>query len=68
MDIPDERLAGYRSVGVEVPTSELPDPRVDPSVEPTYATSWRTLRRARRVAAAEGPVGRRHDEPHVRKH
>ncbi|MGI3779153.1 MAG: hypothetical protein ACRYG2_00100 [Janthinobacterium lividum] len=51
-----------------VPTSGLPDPRVDPTVDPAYATSWRTQRTTRRAVAADGPVGRRHDEPHVRKH
>jgi len=51
-----------------VPTSALPDPRVDPSVEPAYATSWRTLHTTRRVVAADGPVGQRRDEPHERKH
>ena len=40
-----------------VPTAALPDPRVDPTVEPAYATSWRTMRPTRRVVAAEGPVG-----------
>ena len=51
-----------------VPTVGLPDPRVDPSVEPAYATSWQTRHATRRVVAAEGPVGRRRDEPHQRKH
>ena len=40
---------------------------VDPDVEPAYATSWRTPHGTRRVVAADGPVGRRHDEPHHRK-
>jgi alkaline phosphatase D len=51
-----------------VPTVALPDPRVDPGVEPVYGTSWQTLRTSRRVVAAAGPVGRRHDEPRERKH
>ena len=50
-----------------VPTAALPDPRVDPAVLPSYATSWRTLRRTRRVVGAEGPVGRRSDEPRERR-
>lgn len=51
-----------------VPTVGLPDPRVDPDVLPAYATSWQTRHATRRVVAAEGPVGRRRDEPHQRKH
>ena len=50
-----------------VPTADLPDPRVDPDVEPAYATSWQTRRTTRRVVAAEGPVGERRDEPRVRR-
>jgi alkaline phosphatase D len=49
-----------------VPTTDLPDPRVDPDVEPAHATSWQTLRRSRRVVAVEEPVKRRRDEPYVR--
>ena len=46
-----------------VPTSALPDPRVLPSIEPTYVRSLQTLAGTRRVSAAAGPVGPRSDEP-----
>ena len=47
-----------------VPTSALPDPRIDPAVEPTYAISWQTVAGSRRVSPASGPVGQRTDHPH----
>ncbi len=50
-----------------VPTSALPDPRIDPAVEPTYAISWQTLAGSRRVSPASGPVGQRTDHPHERE-
>jgi len=48
------------------PTTAVPDPRVDPDIEPEWARSFTTVRRTRRVVAADGPVGRRRDEPHRR--
>lgn len=45
------------------PTSALPDPRVDPTVLPTYKISWQTLAGTRTVSAASGPVGPRRDLP-----
>ena len=45
------------------PTSALPDPRIEPTVQPTYATSWQTLAGSRRLSPATGPVGPRADEP-----
>ena len=47
-----------------VPTSALPDPRIDPAVEPAYAISWQTVAGSRRVSPASGPVGQRTDHPH----
>lgn len=46
------------------PTSALPDPRTDPTVEPAYATSWQTLAGSRRLSPASAPIGPRADEPH----
>ncbi|MEO6509717.1 MAG: alkaline phosphatase D family protein [Nocardioides sp.] len=46
------------------PTSALPDPRTDPSVEPAYKASWQTLAGSRRLSTATAPIGARSDEPH----
>ncbi|HET7822974.1 MAG TPA: alkaline phosphatase D family protein [Ornithinibacter sp.] len=46
-----------------VPTSAAPDPRVDPSVVPTYARSLQTVAGTHRVTPASGPVGARSDQP-----
>jgi alkaline phosphatase D len=46
-----------------VPTSAQPDPRTDPTIEPSYALSWQTLAGTRRVTSAPGPVGDRADHP-----
>ncbi len=40
-----------------VPTSAAPDPRVDPSVVPTYARSLQTMAGTHQVTPASGPVG-----------
>ncbi len=45
------------------PTVRQPDPRIDPRVEPAYASSWQTLAGSRSVGPAAGPVGPREDEP-----
>ncbi len=45
------------------PSTTLPDPRLDPSVEPTYTTSWQTLAGSRRLSVATAPIGARSDEP-----
>ncbi len=62
IDVTPERIQGdwYHT---PTPTSADPDPRVHPEVVPVYKTSWQTLARSRRVTAARGPVGHRHDEP-----
>lgn len=46
-----------------VPTDALPDPRVSPTAEPVYRSSWQTVAGSRRVSAASGPVGARSDHP-----
>lgn len=46
-----------------LPTSAAPDPRIDPSAMPVYATSLQTVAGSRRVSAASGPLGPRADEP-----
>lgn len=46
-----------------VPSADQPDPRLDPDVEPAYASSWQTRAGTRLVSAAGGPVGERSDEP-----
>jgi alkaline phosphatase D len=46
-----------------VPTSAAPDPRVDPSVVPTYARSLQTVAGTHQVTPASGPVGARSDQP-----
>ncbi len=46
------------------PTTARPDPRVDPTAEPTYAVSWQTLAGSRRLSAATAPIAQRTDEPH----
>jgi len=46
------------------PSQAQPDPRIDPTVTPTYARSWQTLAGSRRVSAALAPVGQRSDQPH----
>ncbi|GAB3678194.1 alkaline phosphatase D family protein [Angustibacter aerolatus] len=46
-----------------LPTSARPDPRVDPTALPAYATSWVTRAGSRRVVEGRGPVGARSDEP-----
>ena len=46
-----------------VPSSAAPDPRVDPTVVPTYARSLQTLAGTHRLTAASGPVGVRTDQP-----
>ncbi|MEO6703321.1 MAG: alkaline phosphatase D family protein, partial [Jatrophihabitantaceae bacterium] len=48
------------------PTDSQPDPRVDPTVEPAYASSWQTVTGSRRVSPAAGPVGPRADQPRSR--
>ena len=45
------------------PTTARPDPRVDPTAEPTYAVSWQTLAGSRRLSAATAPIAQRSDEP-----
>jgi phosphodiesterase/alkaline phosphatase D-like protein len=45
------------------PTDALPDPRVDPTVRPSYAHSWQTVAGSRRISPATGPVGPRSDHP-----
>lgn len=45
------------------PTDALPDPRVDPTVQPAYSHSVQTQAGTRRLSAATGPVGKRADEP-----
>jgi alkaline phosphatase D len=47
-----------------VPSDALPDPRVSPSVDPVYASSWQTLAGSRALSPATGPVTARSDEPH----
>jgi hypothetical protein len=47
-----------------VPTADRPDPRVDPPVEPIYASSWPTVSGSRRISPAAVPMGDRSDEPH----
>ncbi|MFL6165087.1 MAG: alkaline phosphatase D family protein [Ornithinibacter sp.] len=62
IDVTPERVqADYHHT--PVPTSAAPDPRVDPSVVPTYARSLRTLAGTHRLTAASGPVGARGDQP-----
>ncbi|HET9022364.1 MAG TPA: alkaline phosphatase D family protein [Ornithinibacter sp.] len=46
-----------------VPTSARPDPRVVPTIEPTYSRSLQTLAGSRRVTQATEQVGPRSDEP-----
>jgi phosphodiesterase/alkaline phosphatase D-like protein len=58
---PDRVQADYYLT--PVPTSALPDPRVDPSVEPGWATSFQTLAGTHQVTTAAGPVGPRSDNP-----
>jgi alkaline phosphatase D len=62
VDVTPERVqADYHHT--PVPSSAAPDPRVDPSVVPTYARSLQTLAGTRRLSTASGPVGPRSDEP-----
>lgn len=49
-----------------VPTDALPDPRVDPHVQPVYTRSFQTLAGSRQVSVAAGPVGPRSDHPYDR--
>lgn len=44
------------------PSSAQPDPRVDPSVVPTYKVSWQTLAGSRRVTSAPRKLGPRADQ------
>ncbi len=46
-----------------MPTPAQPDPRIDPSVEPTYASSWETLAGSRSIGPASGALGPRSDQP-----
>lgn len=46
-----------------VPTSAQPDPRVVPTIVPTYTRSLQTLAGTRRLSSASGPVGPRSDLP-----
>jgi len=46
-----------------VPTTAQPDPRVDPSVVPTYATSWLTAKGTAKLSQTNTPVGPRADNP-----
>ena len=62
IDVTSERVqADYHHT--PVPTSAHPDPRVDPSVVPTYTHSFQTLAGSRRATTASGPVGARSDQP-----
>jgi alkaline phosphatase D len=47
------------------PTDALPDPRVDPTIQPGYAVSVQTVAGSRRLSPATGPVGARSDEPYA---
>jgi phosphodiesterase/alkaline phosphatase D-like protein len=46
-----------------VPTSALPDPRVDPDVLPQRAFGWQTRAGARRAVPATEEIGPRSDQP-----
>ena len=45
------------------PTADRPDPRIDPTVEPSFAVGWQTMAGSRRVSKATSPIGERSDEP-----
>lgn len=62
LDVTPERVqADYHLT--PLPTSARPDPRLDRSALPTYATSYQTLAGTRAVVPAAGPVPARSDEP-----
>jgi len=62
IDVTPERVqADYHHT--PVPTNAAPDPRVDPTVVPTYSRSLQTLAGTHQLTAASGPVGARSDQP-----
>ena len=62
IDVTPERVqADYHHT--PVPTSAQPDPRVVPTIVPTYTRSLQTLAGTRRLSPATGPVGPRSDVP-----
>jgi alkaline phosphatase D len=62
IDVTPERVqADYHHT--PVPSSAMPDPRVDPATVPTYTRSIQTVAGSRRLSPAAGPVGPRADAP-----
>ena len=62
VDVTPDRVQGDWYL-TPVPTSAQPDPRVVPTVEPAYASSWQSVSGSRRVTPATRRLGARSDKP-----